>query len=105
MQISDQLDECCEGHSEQQAHDTPQPAPEENPHCRRHRPDTHARGNEFRNKKARGYDMQYEGREGDEGEWSARGDLKEPAWKWESKRRDRPEEGQQIQEPAGDSER
>jgi hypothetical protein len=27
MQIRDQLDECCEGHSEQQAHDTPQPAP------------------------------------------------------------------------------
>jgi hypothetical protein len=23
MQISDQLDECCVGHSEQQAHDTP----------------------------------------------------------------------------------
>ena len=66
MQISDQLDECCEGHSEQQAHDTPQPAPEENPHRRRHRSYTHAVGNEFRNKKVRGYEMQEEDRQSDD---------------------------------------
>src|ERR1035441_10877622 len=87
MQISDQLDECCEGHSEQQAHDTPQPAPEENPHCRRHRPDTHARGNEFRNKKARGYDMQEEDREKDDDEWDECVELKEGRCKWKRDRK------------------
>jgi hypothetical protein len=57
MQISDQLDGCREGHGKQQAHHTPQPAPEENPHSRRHGSNTHASCNEFRNKKVRGYDM------------------------------------------------
>jgi hypothetical protein len=66
VQISDQLDECCEGHSEQQARHTPQPAPDENPNRRRHRPDTHTSRDEFRNKKIRGYDMQEEGCENDE---------------------------------------
>ena len=70
MQIRDQLDECREGHSEQQAHDTPQPTPEQNPNRRRHRPDTQAIGNKFRNKKIRGYDMQEEDRENDDNEWS-----------------------------------
>ena len=66
MQISDQLDECGEGHSEQQAHHTPQPAPEENPNRRRHRPNAHTSGNKFRNEKIRGHDMQEEDRENDE---------------------------------------
>src|ERR1035438_3225465 len=102
MQISDQLDECCEGNSEQQAHDTPQPAPEENPHRRRHRPDSHASVNEFRNKEIRGYDMEEEDRENDDDEWYECVELKEGRCKRKSKRSDQSEEGQQIQEPAGD---
>src|ERR1700680_5040645 len=99
MQIRDQLDECGEGHSEQQAHDTPQPAPEENPSRRRHRPNTHASGNEFRNKKIRGYDMQEEDRENDDDEWSRCVELKEGRCKRKSKCSDQSEERQQIQEP------
>jgi hypothetical protein len=60
MQVRDQLDEYYKRYSEQQAHDTPQSAPEENPNRLRQRPDTHAIGNEFQNKKIRGYDMQEE---------------------------------------------
>ena len=105
MQISDQLDECRKGHSEQQAHHTPQPAPEENPNRRRHRPDTHAIGNKFWNKEIRGYDMEEEDRENDDDEWYGCVELKEGRCKWKSKRSDQSEEGQQIQEPAGDSER
>src|ERR1700723_227224 len=47
MQIRDHLNECCERHGEQQAHHPPQPAPEENPNRRRHRPDTHSIGNKL----------------------------------------------------------
>src|ERR1700689_1739386 len=98
MQICDQLDECCEWHSEQQAHHTPQPSPEENSDRRCHRPDTHAIGNKFRNKKIRGYDMQEENGQSDDNIWSWCVELKESRSQRKSKRSDQAKERQQIQE-------
>jgi len=46
-----------------------------------------------------------EDRENDDDEWYECVELKERRCKRKSKRSDQPEEGQQIQEPAGDSER
>ena len=97
MQVRDKLDERCQRHSQQQAHHAPQPAPEENPNRRRHRPDTHAPGNKFRNKKIRGYDMQEDDRENDDNEWSGCIELKEGSCKRKSERSDQSEERQQIQ--------
>src|ERR1035441_982999 len=100
MQIRDQLDECCERYREQQAHHTPQPAPEENPNRCRHRPDTHAIGNKFRNQEIRGHDMQEENGQSDDNIWSRCAELKESRRKRKRKRSDQSEERQQIQESA-----
>src|ERR1017187_5644360 len=105
MQIRDQLDECGERYGEQQAHHTPQPAPEEDPHRCRHRPDTHAIGNKLRNQEIRGHDMQEEDRQGDDNIWSRCAELKERRRQRKRKRSDQSEEWQKIQESAGDSER
>src|ERR1700722_17758151 len=104
MQIRDHLNECCERHREQQAHHTPQPAPEENPNRRRHWPDTHAIGNKFRNKKVRGHDMKEENSQSDDNVWSRGVELKQSRCKRKCERSDQSEEWQQIQEPAADSE-
>lgn len=66
MQIRDKFEQRCKWHSQQQAHHTPQPAPEENTNRRRHRPDTHASGNKLWNQKVRGQDTQKEDSQSDD---------------------------------------
>src|SRR5450755_3883480 len=105
MQIRDQLDECRERYSEQQAHHTPQPAPEENANRCRHRPDTYAIGNKFRDQKIRRHDMQEENGQSDDNVRSRCAELKEGRRKRKSKRSDQSEERQQIQKSTGYSER
>src|SRR5271157_4868131 len=100
MQIGDKFDQGCKWHSQQQAHNTPQPAPEENPNRRRHRPDTHASGDKLWNQKIRGHDMQKEDSQSDDDIWPWCAELKEGRRKWKRQRKDQSEEWQQIQEPA-----